>query len=427
MGKKSYCLVALLLAVCVMTVASVSVTSIASAHSDVVEWKYSTDTSLPSSSTTVANGTVYFVGGNRTGRDLSLYDTSVTVYALNAETGAEEWRFDVGKVNQGRLPTVDYISVYKGAVYVHGMNGVSYAIDADTGHEIWSAEVSDGHGFTTTAANGTVYIGGSDGIYARDAKTGEQRWNRTSTGWRSITVSGDTVYAGDDRNFYALNSSTGEQRWNFTFGRSTLLTSVSSDTVYVKSARLYALNAKTGEKKWDFDPKGIDGAEGFSPTLFDGKVYVNGEAVYALDADTGEVQWEHKPDISGITASLTVLDGTVYTGYPHSDTDVPHVIALDGKTGELEWEVITGKNMKPGESPAFADDSLYVGTGLGMNGTIYALDVSALKKGQKTSHNLQQTEGEQDMNGFGFLLGVFALLCAVFLLRGENRTGSDRS
>ena len=245
------CLSLLLTACIVIGAVAPVATTAASAQDEVVEWKYSTNNPLPSASITVADGTVYFVGGNKTGRDISLYNSTVSVYAFDAGTGTEKWRFNVGRVSEGRGPSRNYISVYKGAVYVHGSNGVTYAIDAKTGHEIWSVELTDSHGFTTTVANGTVYIGASDGLYARDVETGEEEWNRTTNNWRPIVVSGDTVYAGDDKKFYALNSSTGEEKWNFTL--SPLHVSISSDTVYIKDKRLYALNTKTGKKKWEFD------------------------------------------------------------------------------------------------------------------------------------------------------------------------------
>src|SRR5258707_5211538 len=68
-------------------------------------------------------------------------------------------------------------------------------------------------------ANGTVYVGSTDGnLYAVDLRSGTQRW-KFATKVRvtsSPAVDGGMVYFGSyDGNFYAVDEAGGQLRWKF--------------------------------------------------------------------------------------------------------------------------------------------------------------------------------------------------------------------
>ncbi|QUD89276.1 PQQ-dependent dehydrogenase, methanol/ethanol family [Phenylobacterium montanum] len=72
------------------------------------------------------------------------------VYALNAETGVELWRFDPDVPDIAyREPCCDTVNrgvaVWKGKVYVASVDGRIHALDAATGKEIWSADTITDH------------------------------------------------------------------------------------------------------------------------------------------------------------------------------------------------------------------------------------------------------------------------------------------
>ena len=83
-----------------------------------------------------------------TGRELLVFGTTQpddAIYALNAETGAQVWRFqtlksfsdaDVGAAPSISAPGVNGIA--DGAVYEVGKDGQEYALDLLTGAEIWT-------------------------------------------------------------------------------------------------------------------------------------------------------------------------------------------------------------------------------------------------------------------------------------------------
>jgi hypothetical protein len=91
----------------------------------------------------VANGTVYAEGG---------YGEDHHLYALDAETGREEWRFDG---DDG----IGFPAVADGTVYIGTYDTYLYALDAETGQEQWRFEVDSSTVHQPpVVADGTIYI-----------------------------------------------------------------------------------------------------------------------------------------------------------------------------------------------------------------------------------------------------------------------------
>jgi acyl-CoA hydrolase len=98
------------------------------------------------------------------------------VFAVDAATGDGEWVFDEPSDRVFSSPTVD-----NGIVYVGSTDESVYAIDADTGDEVW--EFIGGFGgigqveASPTVHGGTVYVCSFDGVvYAIDADSGNSEW-----------------------------------------------------------------------------------------------------------------------------------------------------------------------------------------------------------------------------------------------------------
>ena len=147
-------------------------------------------------------------GGNQEGTPLVWNDTlyGITtwsvVYALDARTGKELWRWDpevnqpavrpricCGIVNRG-------IALYNGMIFAPAIDGRLIALDAINGKPVWEARVAFPQDLYTITmapriANGKVIVGVSGGdkptrgfFDAYDAKTGRREW-------RFYTVPGD--------------------------------------------------------------------------------------------------------------------------------------------------------------------------------------------------------------------------------------------
>jgi len=126
------------------------------------------------------------------------------LYALNAQTGQEQWRFKADG-------SVYSPAVADGTVYAGSRSGHLYALDAQTGREQWRFE-TDGSVYLPAVADGTVYAGSRDNhLYALDAQTGQEQWRfETDNAIAAPAVADGTVYAGsNDGNLYALGSGSG--------------------------------------------------------------------------------------------------------------------------------------------------------------------------------------------------------------------------
>ncbi|MFN0177774.1 MAG: PQQ-dependent dehydrogenase, methanol/ethanol family [Gemmatimonadales bacterium] len=118
-----------------------------------------------------------------------------TVFAVDAKTGAERWRYDPAvDGSYGRRACCDVVNrglaVWQGRVYVGTLDGFLVALDAATGAEVWKADTfvdRDTRFYTITGppqvAKDVVVIGNSGGefgvrgyITAYDIATGQQRW-----------------------------------------------------------------------------------------------------------------------------------------------------------------------------------------------------------------------------------------------------------
>ena len=123
------------------------------------------------------------------------------VYAVDARTGKQLWRFDPQVPRQfGQKACCDVVNrgvaVYKGKVYVGTIDGRLVALDADSGKLLWQVvTVDQNRPYTITAAprvikgkvligNGGAELGVRGYLSAYDADTGK-------LAWRFYTVPGD--------------------------------------------------------------------------------------------------------------------------------------------------------------------------------------------------------------------------------------------
>lgn len=175
------------------------------------------------------------------------------VYAINLETHAEAWRFQV-KTSAFAAPVL----TGDGQLLVGGYNNILYSLDPADASENWQF------------------------AQARD------RWIG------SPLVAEETIYAPNaDYSLYALDMD-GNLLWSFKADQSIWGTPVTDDElVYFGTlgSKVYALDVATGELAWEVE---MDGAVLGSPVLQDGMLYFglfNG-ALTALDSRDGNLLWQ---------------------------------------------------------------------------------------------------------------------------------------
>jgi len=187
-----------------------------------------------------------------------------SLYAVDRGTGAERWRFDAeGKAlssaefGYDRKTFQSSPAVEDGAVYIGSRDGRMYAVDADTGKEIWNVPSGPTWAISSPGVrDGVVFSGRSDQryVHAVRAESGEEIW-KIQTGsfvFSSPAIAGDTVYVGvgvGDGSLLALDAATGATRWSYRTGAGIFSTpAVAGRSVYVGSddGRVYAFESADG-------------------------------------------------------------------------------------------------------------------------------------------------------------------------------------
>ena len=275
------------------------------------------------SSPTVVEGRVYVGEGFHQDADCHLY-------CLDANNGRLLWKFKTASHVES-TPFVSQGKVYFGA----GNDGV-YCLDALKGKEIWhypSIHVD----ISPAVWKGKVYFGAGYGdyrIYAVDANSGAEVWSKRVDYpvWGSPSADGDTVFFGlGNGNFIesaevpqgrvvAHNAETGEQIWEYE-AEDSVLTAVAyrNESVYFGSrdGHVYALKAANGTLRWKAR---IGSPVVSSPAVTDRSVYAGADngIIYKIDSGSGHVVWEFDTSkIAGggpIYSSPAIADGKLYIG-----------------------------------------------------------------------------------------------------------------
>jgi len=301
-----------------------------------LKWKFETQ-GLVRSRPAIANGLVFFASDDG------------NLYAAEAGSGVERWRLNIGNDSFARVLPVerawDYLqsspTIADGVVYIGSADGSLYAVDAQTGKENWRFTTGARLRSSPAVAEGIVYIGSWDGnIYAVDAQTGQENWRFDTNGiYRPVQpsplIEHGIVYCGS-RNpwLYALDAKTGEEIWRFSYDNSWVESSavIAEGVVYIGSSDVRVLNAidaQTGKLKWAFPTAAYAWS---SPAFSDGVVYIGGAYYgspffFAVDAQTGQEKWR-------LSTGRSLEKGSVINGVvssPAVDDDLVFFGGLDGK------------------------------------------------------------------------------------------------
>lgn len=292
--------------------------------------------------------------------------------ALDASTGAEQWRYRISDTYKGHdgsddgslaTPTID-----GGVVYGLGARGRLFAVSLEDGKERWRRDlvadfgaVKPDYGFATTpTVIGDLLVvetGGDDGrsISAFDRETGELRWSTGDDPVRyqspmAFDLGGETsLVAVTDRSLLGLAPETGEVLWQHQhtegdgrgFGSAQpvpvgeggiLLTDGPASALFrvSKNAEGY-----TVEEAWR--SRALRGSLAV-PVPYEGYLYgFSGNFLTCVDAATGEPVWKSRPPGQG---NLVLIDGhlviltrageiVVAEATPEAYREVSRVQALD--------------------------------------------------------------------------------------------------
>lgn len=310
-------------------------------------WRYDTGEDLRSTPA-ISGAVAYF--GTRDGY----------LIALDLLTQQPKWSFDLGGYPVRASPAVDERTVFIGS----GFN--VFAIDADSGRQIWKAKIDYAGESSPTVADGVVYIASKENhLYAIDATSGEQIWFYKTDGllFGTPSVTADSVLiGGDDGDLFSINRTNGHLHWKTVLDSAIYSTpAIAEGRVFVttKAQTVSAVDLKTGELIWSYPVGGSS-----SPAVADGVVYVGSDdgALYALDAaDGGDPIWLFATGSARVKSPVVVGNEVVFAAGAM-------LTSLDRASGEVNWQYPVGDDVTT--DPVILDGYLYAGD---KNGYFYAI------------------------------------------------------
>jgi outer membrane protein assembly factor BamB len=130
------------------------------------------------------------------------------LYALDAATGRERWRYVTGNdtVDYNQIGLASSPAVANGIVFVGGRDGHFHAVDARTGAGKWTIDNRGGWTIASPAVQGgVVFFPTSDGrrLKGIDTQTGAVRFDveNKAISFSSPAIAGDVVFYGSSDGF----------------------------------------------------------------------------------------------------------------------------------------------------------------------------------------------------------------------------------
>jgi len=287
-----------------------------------------------------------------------------------------------------------------------GFNPAASSVGSDA-DQVWGARVEGIYTLREPAvADGRLFVGSKESMWAFDAATGEPEWTTYLGGMAhhfAPTHRDGTLYtvakeAGGVNNgapgrVQAIDPASGDVTWSKSVPATSTVTHDGS-RLYVAGKRdgsgfVRALDPETGERGWRFDVTATDRSSiTGAPAYAQGTVYVpatllagdgsKAGRLYALDPETGGSRWS-----VGTGGALSVA--------PVATADRIYLAARDGTVhalthdGETAWTADTGARIY--SRPTCADGRLFVVT----TGDVVALDGGGEEAWRAGSERTQMT------------------------------------
>jgi outer membrane protein assembly factor BamB len=337
-------------------------TTISTSNAATLKTKWTATTGFQTnlnSSPAVGGGRVYVGDGNG------------TMWAFDVTTGALDWSSHLGSTPIDTGP-----ATANGLVFI-GTCDTLYALHANDGTAAWSTTIviSGAHGCDLTSptfANGMVFVGsyGSKGVHAFRASDGTLLWSSEPTGGpieSSPAVANGMVFAGsDDGSVYAYLENCTDPcppTWSYSDGAQIQdAPAVSNGRVFVGAAdgSVFALDATTGTKVWR---RHVGGQVIASPAVVGRAVFASGTGgdLAAFRTTDGAQLWD--VPFAGGSGSAAVANGVLYISASGN------VEGFDAHTGHFLWDGFVVSNAS---SPAVTSGQVYASVQGTSSGTLYA-------------------------------------------------------
>jgi outer membrane protein assembly factor BamB len=246
-------------------------------------------------------------------------------YALSEQDGSVLWRTDIDIRAEGGALALH--AVADDTIFATTQRGI-YATNAQNGQVRWRYQPEEPRYLSgPPVVSGRVLYAGTSGgagyperghVFALDVETGTEVWRNPHLmgGYIGAVVHHETVYVSSgDRSLHALHAldaKSGALRWRQPFAAPGQYlrdpATVANDVLYLTADGVYALSSADGEVLWH-QPLGSSPSVSFRPlVVLDGAVYLvrldkRGGVLYALNTRTGAEYW-HTPYPSALAVAV---------------------------------------------------------------------------------------------------------------------------
>jgi len=295
-----------------------------------------------------------------------------------------------------------------GILYIGSADGAVYALDANTGHQMWRFQTGEAlpvqiGPVIVAVPSGTSVIGAlTSGAGAPDDKPPLEGVRRINM---QPLVENGTVFVGSgDQSLYALDAATGKKKWSYLAGPG--MAQINSDfpvpapillngTVYFATTEgLHAVDAQTGEKKWFFEtlaeshgPKRPPSG----PILGDDVLFLTAwpfgvgskSLLYAVDVKSGKAKWTTTVEGGLFMSAPLTAPGMVFFSVVEKGSDTRYengkridgkstLYAVDAASGQTKWKFDAPMEYSRSQPLLAAGNSVFFGTDKGL----FALELS---------------------------------------------------
>ena len=283
-------------------------------------------------------------------------DDEGNLYAIDCNSGEEIWTFKAdGRFYNG--PSIKDESLYFG---VHG--GSMYSLDIKTGKEIWKIKTGGSVCFPPVFNNGLGYAQSHDNnLYIFDLQDGTIKDTINGDYWMCgiPSIANNHIYYPDwGGNLSSFNLEAHKHEWTFHTGpysqRYTSPT-ISDTTAYFATSDsiLHAVDLTNGDEIMKFQ---ADDKITRSPAITGKRIALttSNSHFYVIDKNNGKVLWDYVSIGPTNTHPIIVAD-VVYFGSGNGA-----FLAFDIQSGEKLWEINLGTAIN---TPFFYENSLYFSSG----------------------------------------------------------------
>jgi outer membrane protein assembly factor BamB len=266
------------------------------------------------------------------------------LYSINPENGQQNWTYD--KANDKYIGSA---LASAGMILAPNVNYFLYALGSN-GSPNWEFSAEQALWAKPLTDDERIYLASMDHhIYALNPETGEQIWKSEDVGGAvvsSFALDADGIlFVGTlGSNFSAVEVASGDVIWTtptkgWVWSKPVLM----EDLIYVsdQDGNVYALEAQSGAVRWQIQPDtGEDRAIISTPIIVEDTLYFASQAgiLYAVDAASGTARW-NKVIGGKIYTDLALLGDTIFVAPLEFDSAL---VAVDLQ-GNVRWNFTPAK------------------------------------------------------------------------------------